>query len=52
MDDFLNLFSLIFSLLRQEFTVWGFTFSIWQIIVLYCFAGIVGYFIRGLFDKE
>lgn len=50
MEDFIKILSLPFVLLRQEFTVWGYTFSLWQIFILSCLAGIAGYIIKHIFE--
>lgn len=47
--SFVSFMKMIFNFVDTEFTIWGFTFSYWQIIVLSCLAGIVGYFIYEAF---
>lgn len=49
MQDLLDVLSLSFNLVQQEFTIYGFTFSIWQVIILSCLASIIGYIIRKIF---
>lgn len=50
MEEFVQLLSLPFVLLKQEITLFGFTFSLWQIIMLSCVASVAGYIIRKIFE--
>ena len=50
MAQFVDFMSLIIDFLKMEFTVYDNTFSYWQVIILTCLAGIIGYFIRNIFE--
>jgi len=50
MNAFVELMNLVFSLVKYEFVIDGFTFSVWQVIVLVCLASIIGKMISGLFS--
>ena len=45
-----NLIGLVFEFLQRPFTVFGYTFSFWGVIVFTAIAGIIGSLIWGLFD--
>lgn len=48
--NFVNLMTAVISFMQYEFDFGGFSFSYWQVMVLSCLAGIVGYFLRGIFS--
>lgn len=43
------LFSAVVELFKIEFTIYGFTFSMWQVFLFNIAAGIVGWFLREVF---
>ncbi len=49
MSFFIAVMSMIISTFRQDFTLYGFTFSFWDIIILCAVAGIVVTFLTKLF---
>lgn len=48
--QFVDFMKVIFDFVATEFTIWGFTFSYWQVIILSCVAGMVGWFICEVFS--
>ena len=48
-QEFVSFMNLIIEFLKIEFTIFGVTFSYWQVIILSCLAGIVGYFLSNFF---
>lgn len=43
MEYFLKFMSVIFDWLQKPFTIWGYTFSLWSVVMLVLLAGLVGY---------
>lgn len=50
MNEFVQFMGLIIDFCMQEFTIYGYTFSYWQVIILVCLAGLIGVLLRGIFD--
>ena len=50
MSDIQALFSATLALFKMEFTLYGFTFSFWQVFLFVIIGGMVLRFIGGLFD--
>lgn len=51
-SDLGALFSWILELFRYEFTLYGVTFSMFQVFVFNAVAGIIGWFIGRLFFDD
>lgn len=50
MDFFFASMGMILSTFQQDFTLYGFTFSFWDIIILVMISGIVVTFLRKFFE--
>lgn len=50
MDFFLSAMYIILSTFQQDFTLYGFTFSFWDIIILCALSGVVVSFLTKLFN--
>lgn len=50
LEQFVDFMKMIFDFVRMEFTIWGFTFSYWQVIILSILASLVGVFIHRVFN--
>lgn len=50
MEYFINAMGLIIHLFQKEFTLYGFTFSLWHVILMSILGIIVGKFLAVLFD--
>lgn len=50
MEYFQIFMSKIFDFMKVPITVWGFTFSYWDIFLLTILASLIGYFVREVFD--
>ena len=50
MEDFGALVNTCLRLLQIEFTIWGFTFSYWHILLFGMFAGIMIWFLTEVFN--
>lgn len=51
MQNLMDLFSIVFDLVNREFTIFEFTFSYWQVIVLTCVASVIGLVISKIFER-
>ncbi len=51
MSDFEAMISATLNLFKLEFTIYGFTFSFWNVLLFAVVAGLVLRFIGGLFDE-
>lgn len=51
MGDFLAIMNGILSLFRMPINVYGFQFSMWDVMIVGALAGILLRFIVGLFDQ-
>lgn len=49
MEDFAALMSVTYRIFALEFTLYGFTFSLWQVFVFSAVAGIVGKILAEVF---
>lgn len=52
MEDFKAMIGLAVSLLKFDMTVWGFTFSFWDILIWSMVAGIILILIWGFFSGK
>lgn len=50
MEDFALVIENVFRFLSINITLWGYTFSLWQIFLFDGLAGIVGYVIFRIFS--
>lgn len=50
MSDVQAVFAATLALFKMEFTIYGFTFSFWNVFLFVIVAGLVLRFIGGLFD--
>lgn len=50
MEDFGALIQTIVGLMQIELSIWGFTFTFWQILLFGLFVSISGWFIGGFFN--
>lgn len=48
MESFGTVFMIIFEFLQQEYTIYGFTFSLWGVIIFSAVASIIGWLLHGL----
>ena len=51
MNDFAALISVIVEIMRQPFTIWGFTLNFWDILIWSLIAGIIVTRIVRFFDE-
>ena len=49
MEDFAALLSVTYQIFALEFTLYGFTFSLWQVFAFSAVAGIVGRILAEVF---
>lgn len=49
MDEFGSMMETVLSLFQMEFTIFGFTFSLWQVFLFDIVAGIIGFLIYHFF---
>lgn len=52
MDSFVNFFGMVIELFKIPITVYGFTFSFWNIFIFCLFASAVCYLIGGFFSAR
>ncbi len=50
MEFFISAMLLILAFLRRDFTLYGFTFSFWDVIILIAVSGVVVSFLRKFFE--
>lgn len=50
MQDFGLIILAVINLAKTSFTIWGFTFSFWQLFLFLLVLGLVAWFIREAFD--
>lgn len=51
MNDFAALISATVEIMRQPFTIWGFTLNFWDIMLWSLIAGIIVWLIVRFFDE-
>ena len=49
MSDVQAMFEATLAIFKMEFTIYGFTFSFWNVLLFVIFGGMIIYFIGGLF---
>lgn len=49
MSDFFNTMSLVINFFKHPFTLYGFTFSLWDVIVFILITGAIISFIRTIY---
>ena len=49
MEFFINSMLIIISAFRQDFTLYGFTFSFWDVIMLIAISGVIVTFLTKFF---
>lgn len=49
MNDFLDVMNLVFSYFRHPFELYGFTFSLWDVIVFIFITSTIIAFIRSMY---
>ena len=52
MGDFINMMAAIFQFLRMPITIYGFTFTFYQVAIFVMLTGLVSLFVRGIFDYD
>ncbi len=52
MEIFGNILSSAFSLFRMDFTIFGFTFSFWEVFVFCFVVGLLTYIIGGFLGGD
>lgn len=52
MSDVGALFSYVIRLFQIEFTLYGFTFSLWEVFVFSIVASLIGWFLREVFLSD
>lgn len=52
METFGKVLSVTLELFKKEFTIWGFTFSWWEVFVFTLVAVILGHVIGGYFSGD
>ena len=49
MSDFLNVMKLVINFLKRPFSLYGFTFSLWDVVILIIITSIIVSFIRSVY---
>lgn len=49
LSDISTLLTAVYDLFRIEFTLYGFTFSMWQVFVFTIVAGLIGWLLSEVF---
>lgn len=52
MEDFAAMISSVVSIMKFEFTIWGFTLSFWQILMWSLVASVIIILIVGFFNGK
>lgn len=52
MEDFANLIALIVDFLKIDFTLWGFTFSLWSVFIWGILATLALWTIKKIFGGD
>lgn len=52
MDEFANLIECVINMLKIEFTLWGFTFSLWSVFIWGILATLVVWTIKKIFGGD
>lgn len=50
MEYFFRLMELVFNFMKTPINIWGFEITYFNIMIYVIVAGIIGYFIREVFD--
>lgn len=50
MEDFVNVMNIIFDALKTDFSLYGFTFSLWDVFMLILICSVVVTFLKILWN--
>lgn len=51
MEEFARLMTMIIDFMKRPFTIWGYTFSFWGVLVLIAFLTVVLWFVSEIFSE-